>query len=949
MILINPDFNLEVWVFYFGCNHYAGNLILQQMQLFKLPHMLTRFGLTFLLFFLSVFTLNAQNRSGVKGKIKNSKGVALPFAAIAVKGTEIGTISNEEGNYQLDLKPGYYEIVFQYLGFKTGMKALTIENKMETFDVTMEEQALNLDEIRIGSKDEDPAYTIMRRAIAKSRYHFLQVQSYTAKVYSKSSFIVTDLPMEFLYKKELKEMEKESNFKKGVPILNESVAEVTFSQPNNYKQKVIAARNSQDNNFAEANAYFLTSFYQPEVVKAVSPLSPKAFAYYKFEYLGSFRENGIEVNKIKVTPRSYGEGVYKGTIQIIEGEWSIYALDLQTVNTGINIGIKQVYSPVQNVWMPVNQQFHVDGGIYGLKGKGDMVISQTFSKLKLNPAFAADIVVLDPKKEKDESNKVGLSNREIKSEKFEEVVKKQKAFSAKNLRKMMKEYEKQELKSKKEEGQDVDLNFSRNDSTIVDSMANKRSIAFWDSIRTVPLTVAEVKSYSRLDSIIVIKEATKVKSDTTLKKNNKNTGLNGIGDIFSGHTFKFGKKSPWRLQYVSPLYGLQLNTVEGLVLNGGGLKLRYASKKKQGTDNIELTGKGIKYNAASQRKELSINALTRYSFARNKLLFNGGVDYHWKRNWLNISGGQAVSQFNGGNPIHPIVNSISTLLFEQNFIRIYEKKYGRVDFKTNRENEHFEIKMNIEYADRNNLSNVDNVNRYRWINWKKRDFQANIPFNVEMPGVYGHEALTVGITASYKPWQKYKISKGVTHYYEDESPKITAGYRKGIDALGSDVNYDFVKLGIEHGFNTGVRDRIRYKLAAGGFLNNKKVQMQDFEHFAGNQFFFQLGDPVGTFRMLDYYWYSTSKRFFEAHIMSEHRKLLLTQITWLRMLGVKENIFGHYLATPNSNNYAELGYGLDVGIRFPFRVEVVNSFDGFGYQNTVFRIGTTMNFSFGKK
>jgi hypothetical protein len=393
--------------------------------------MLKRFLLAifFIIFLVSItFAQTASPASGIKGTIKTKKGEPLPFAAIVVKGTSISTISNEEGKYLLDLKPGYYEVIFQYLGFKTGQKGFTVENKMETFDLTMEEQALNLGEVRIGSRDEDPAYTIMRRAIAKSRYHLLQVDSYVAKAYTKSSIVVTDLPMEFLYKKELKEMEKETNFKKGVPILNETVSEVTFKQPNSYKQKVIAARNSQDKGFANPNAYLLTSFYQPEVVKAVSPLSPRAFAYYKFEYQGAFRENGIEVNKIKVTPRSYGEGVYRGTIHIIEDEWSIYSLDLQTVNTGFTIDIKQVYSPVQGVWMPVNQQFHVHGGIYGLKGKGDFVISQSFSNIKINPTFKPDIVVVDDKKQKEEAKKIKLTGREIKSQKLEEVVVSRRSF-----------------------------------------------------------------------------------------------------------------------------------------------------------------------------------------------------------------------------------------------------------------------------------------------------------------------------------------------------------------------------------------------------------------------------------------------------------------------------------------------------------------------------------------
>ncbi|TDB66857.1 DUF5686 and carboxypeptidase regulatory-like domain-containing protein [Arundinibacter roseus] len=922
-----------------------------------------------LLMLVNGYSLEAQTAktaSGLKGIVKTTKGEPLPFAAVFVKGTDIGTISNEEGRYQLDLKAGYYEVVFQYLGFRTGMKSITIEGtSLQTFDAVLEEQALSLGEVRIGSRDEDPAYTIMRRAIAKSRYHFLQVESYTAKAYSKSSFVVTDLPLEFLYKKELKEIEKEANFKKGVPILNETVSEVTFRQPNSYKQKVIASRNSQDKNFSNANAYFLTSFYQPEVVKAVSPLSPRAFAYYKFEYLGSFRENGIEVNKIKVTPRSYGEGVYRGTIQIIENEWSIYSLNLETVNTGFTIQIKQVYSPVQGVWMPINQQFHVAGGIYGFKGKGDLVISQTFSKLKVNPAFQPDIVVLDPKKEKDKAQQFKLSGREMKTQKLEEVVSKQKEFSAKNLRKLMKEYEKQDLKEKEEKGEDVDLNNTRRDSTVIDSLAGLRSTAFWDSIRTVPLTIAEVKSYTRLDSLVIIKEGTQeqkdslkvAKSDTTAKKGKSGMGV--FAGILTGHTFRLGKKSPWRLQYHSPLLDGQINTVEGVVLNGGGLRLKYQAKGKpsQNQETIRISTGGVSHTSTRAQPAWSVYGLTRYSFAREKLMATGGIDYAWKRSQIQVSGGQTVAQFNPENPMQPFLNSLTTTLLEQNFIKIYEKNFLRADFSSNRENEHFELKASIEYADRRSLQNLENTDRYRWIDWKRRTFTPNNPFNEERldesgaasPVMQPHQALTLGVSAVYKPWQKYRIKGGKTSYYSDDSPKLMLAYRKGIQGVfGSDADFDFVQAGLSHGFDLGVRSKLRYKVAAGAFLNNESVQLPDFQHFAGNLFFFQYGDPVGTFRMLDYYRFSTSKQFVEAHVLTELRQFLLTQLTWFRILGIKENFFAHYLATPVSNNYLELGYGLDIGIRFPLRIEVANSFEGFKYQNTVFRVGTTMNISFGK-
>ena len=212
----------------------------------------------------------------------------------------------------------------------------------------------DLAEVQTKAGNEDPAYTIMRRAIAKSRFHQLQVQRFKARVYTKSSFTVIDLPnlAEMAFRKQLKEAEKEANFKVGVPLLNETVAEVSFSQPNTYRQRIIANRNSQGD-FLSPNQFYNASFYNPTIAGAVSPLSPKAFAYYKFEYKGTFREPGprpVEVSKIQVIPRQYGEGVFRGTIYILENTWAIHSLQLETVN---NIGV--IY------FCPAHMQPHARG------------------------------------------------------------------------------------------------------------------------------------------------------------------------------------------------------------------------------------------------------------------------------------------------------------------------------------------------------------------------------------------------------------------------------------------------------------------------------------------------------------------------------------------------------------------------------------------------------------
>jgi hypothetical protein len=142
----------------------------------------------FLAFLMLFFVAQQFSRAGgIRGRITTKTGEALPYAGIAVKGTSNGTMANEEGAYEFSLAPGKYEIIFQYLGFKSISKTLTIGNDFTELNVTMEEQALSLQEATVGKSKEDPAYSIMRRAIAKARFHQLQVRGYTAKVYSRST------------------------------------------------------------------------------------------------------------------------------------------------------------------------------------------------------------------------------------------------------------------------------------------------------------------------------------------------------------------------------------------------------------------------------------------------------------------------------------------------------------------------------------------------------------------------------------------------------------------------------------------------------------------------------------------------------------------------------------------------------------------------------------------
>jgi len=80
---------------------------------------------------LLIFIAFSTYASAVKvfGTISDEKGNLLPFASILVKGTPIGTSANNDGKYFLNLSPGKYVIVAQYVGYQRTEKAIEIKDE----------------------------------------------------------------------------------------------------------------------------------------------------------------------------------------------------------------------------------------------------------------------------------------------------------------------------------------------------------------------------------------------------------------------------------------------------------------------------------------------------------------------------------------------------------------------------------------------------------------------------------------------------------------------------------------------------------------------------------------------------------------------------------------------------------------------------------------------------
>ena len=105
------------------------------------------------LFFLNA--LHAQNNFSVSGKVLNEvTGSPMAAASVFAQNTTIGTITDENGNFKLQLPPGGYEIVFTFTGFKTESRRITTADAGKAVNVGLKEKEKELETVAITSTNE---------------------------------------------------------------------------------------------------------------------------------------------------------------------------------------------------------------------------------------------------------------------------------------------------------------------------------------------------------------------------------------------------------------------------------------------------------------------------------------------------------------------------------------------------------------------------------------------------------------------------------------------------------------------------------------------------------------------------------------------------------------------------------------------------------------------------
>jgi hypothetical protein len=827
----------------------------------------------------------------LKGTIVDQTGKPIPYATIYIKEISLGTTTNEDGKFEIDIAPGTYTINFRCLGYKPKTEVIRITKTVESISVVLELQYIEMQEVVVAGNGEDPAYSIMRKVIGLSYVHLNQINSYFANVYIKGTVKFQKVPG--LIRNQLRK--KNIDVKSGDVFVNETVSEISFKAPNKYTQRI----KSINSTFPEVVDFSVGDFlgaslYQDNIQILTTPLNKNAFSYYKFAYEGFDKDKNYTIDKIKVTPKIKSKQLFEGYIYIIEDLWCLHKADLKFQTPFGEVNLKLIYDEISpGVWLPVSHNYTFSGGLLGVKGDARFAASLKYNKVSVNKQVLAMANLPGSAAVRNKTNTAesvtaipqGKSQKK-RASKIEELLDKPQ-LKNQDVNKLSRLMAKTDKSRKPDSLKTLEINDAVKITT--DKGAEKTDSAYWSSLRPIPLSSEEIKSFRGRDSINEIAERNASKNKSALLKHKRNYGL--FDPLFFGKRY-YLNDSAWTIRYNGLITSktISFNAADGWNIS----------------QNIIFT------HTYKPGQSLSLSPYLAYAFNRNALLGTGTLRYTYSpmnRGSFQMSFGRNTTDFNPAqDAINPFINSVASLFFKDNFARYYESRF--IKFKNSIDLSNGLVLISeIGWEKAIQLSNSTNFSFF----YKNASYASNIPYNDQITesSIEDQSNALAGLKIEYTPRYYYRVREGVKIMSNSDFPTFYIQYKKGLrNFFSSTSDFDFLGAGALYAHEFSPTSSIAYEFHSGWFPNNKRVFFADFAHAPTQKSPVLLKEYRHSFYLPGYYELSTSDKFIRAHLSYKSPYIALKYLPFLSNTLWREMIWTGYYTSPQNKNYLEVGYTL---------------------------------------
>jgi uncharacterized protein DUF5686/carboxypeptidase-like protein len=350
-----------------------------------------------LIIIFATFSISIAQKKLLIGQIIDGAAkTPLSFANVRIDQTSEGTSANIQGEFQLRLLPGSYNLITSFIGYKSDTLLIHIKNNLNV-TIELKSVILDLPEVTV-LPGINPALEVIKRTIEAKRIRNEKLNSYQFNAYTKGLIKTTrdittgdrSVGMSFggfeLDTADLKISGIIENESKGY-----------YLKPENYKEEIVARKQSSN---APSSINILTggrliqNFYRDDIQffgrPMLSPIAEDALDYYYYYIEDTLAMDNQNVFQIFFGPDDASDPGFFGRLFIEDSIFSLVQIDAhlnEAANPGgifNKVNVFQQFLPYESdIYMPIDYRLFVEGNVFGI-AKFGFEITSIFYDYKIN-------------------------------------------------------------------------------------------------------------------------------------------------------------------------------------------------------------------------------------------------------------------------------------------------------------------------------------------------------------------------------------------------------------------------------------------------------------------------------------------------------------------------------------------------------------------------------------
>lgn len=757
---------------------------------------------------------SAQLRK-VYGKITNTRLEPVAFASIEVKEIRTGTTSKEDGTYTLELEEGKYSLVITMIGYQPQIVTVIIQKTDVEKNIILENSSnQQLSEVVLKGRDRAEEY--IRNVIRHKEEIMAAPGAYSCNIYIKALQENTMAPAG----KNPRTRDTTANADLKRMAMAEIALAYDYASPGQVKEKRIGVAKEKKAtdlfylSTTEGDFNFYHNLIKVPSVSEVPLLSPVSYSG-----LLAYRFRTKEIKK--------------------EGDKKIFIITVKPRQLS-NATIEGEIAIEDSSWVILHTRFSFPR--YHLPEYDFFEVEQDYQ-------FISHTAWMITRQQFSYASKAG----------------RQKVSGRTTV--TYKDFELNKHFDKKYFGPEI---------SATDASAYEKDSAFWQTVRTEPLTQKELR-YIRYHDSLYTATHTEAYLDSVDRVINKITWKKLL---LSGLTFNDHKKQ--RNWYIGPA--------------------------------------------------LSLYQPFQFGGSRISLFFNYNKTYQSKKAivlWNSLSYGIRNRDVNGSIRFTKLYNPFNRGYYSVSLDRSFEYIFSGDAWINMLKRSNIYLKSGVGLG--HNFEVVNGLYLFTDANVAFRRSVSGYKTNAQVDSLFGdvlennqavyfepYNAAYGQVKLAYTPFQRYMREPHEKIILGSKWPTFYTLWRKGIPGVfNSRVQFDYIESGIEQQLRLGLAGISSYTLRSGTFISRKELKLVDYKfERQGDPFLFL--NPQEAFQSLDSS-FPVFKRFYEMHYLHEFNGALLNKIPLLKKIQLREVAGAGMLIAPERNlRYVEGFAGIERVFKWPF-------------------------------